>query len=287
MPKNTKNVSERKLQANEENAKKSSGPKTPKGKRYSGRNAVKHGLFSKQLITNEKDRPAYDDLLMEIIEERAPATTLQFITCEEIVNCTWRVRNSMLFEQKQLKTLLEKEVETSAGEARAPNWYGVSRPDRRNYESLLSHLYQDVRENAGIHVESYKKSLIAFSGNTRLYELLTEWAPQNPDAVLLSEHLIRHAEKFKRPLPDDLIPADKDVKNKLNRMNWEFVLKLIEQEMQHVCHWDHAIKQWQNLYGPDQQHVAGLDTVARYCSAARRDLDRAIERYLRVKEAGL
>jgi len=43
-------VSERKLKANRENAKKSTGPRTARGKAFSRRNAVKHGLCAKDLF---------------------------------------------------------------------------------------------------------------------------------------------------------------------------------------------------------------------------------------------
>ncbi len=46
-------VSKRKLQANRENAKKSTGPKTPRGKAYSRRNALKHGLFVRHITDFE------------------------------------------------------------------------------------------------------------------------------------------------------------------------------------------------------------------------------------------
>lgn len=46
-------VSERKLRANRENAKKSTGPKTFRGKAFSRRNAIKHGIF----------RQLFDDML--------------------------------------------------------------------------------------------------------------------------------------------------------------------------------------------------------------------------------
>ncbi len=46
--------SEKRLKANRENARKSTGPRTQRGKAYSRRNAIKHGLFA---------RPAIDFLL--------------------------------------------------------------------------------------------------------------------------------------------------------------------------------------------------------------------------------
>jgi len=45
--------SERKLAANRENAKKSTGPKTPTGKAFSRRNALKHGLFANNITDFE------------------------------------------------------------------------------------------------------------------------------------------------------------------------------------------------------------------------------------------
>jgi hypothetical protein len=290
MSKHRKNLSDRKLKANRQNAGKSTGPKTPEGKRYSKRNAIKHGLFSTTMIINEKDRPKFDALRMEIIQERAPETVLQFIACEEIVNCTWRVlNNSTLLEQNQLKLLLleKQEVETSAEKAAPPAWYGGDRTDLHNYESVLSRLYQDAKSNAGIHIEKYEGLLAPFSGGTHFFKLLTDWAPQNPDAILIAEHLTLHAKTFKVPLPQELVQPDEDTVANLSRMSWEMILKLIEQEMQHVRDWRHAIAQGWASDSPVQQHMARFDTVCRYSSATRRDLDRAIERYLRVKEAGL
>ena len=58
-PKAKKPVSPRKRLANRRNAKKSTGPKTPEGKRRSGRNAVKHGLLSRDLVVTSATLPRW------------------------------------------------------------------------------------------------------------------------------------------------------------------------------------------------------------------------------------
>jgi hypothetical protein len=50
-----RSVSERKRQANRENSKKSTGPKTTRGKRNSSFNAVKHGLLVQRIIIETDD----------------------------------------------------------------------------------------------------------------------------------------------------------------------------------------------------------------------------------------
>jgi len=59
-------ISERKLKANRDNARKSTGPKTARGKAFSRRNAVKHGLFV-NYVTDfhalKEDPKQYQDLL--------------------------------------------------------------------------------------------------------------------------------------------------------------------------------------------------------------------------------
>ena len=59
-------ISEHKLNANRENSKKSTGPRTLRGKAYSRRNALKHGLFARQFmdfISQLEDPEEWEELL--------------------------------------------------------------------------------------------------------------------------------------------------------------------------------------------------------------------------------
>jgi hypothetical protein len=55
-------VSEARLHANRENAKKSTGPKTAQGKAYSSRNALTHGLLAKTVLFRPDGTPINEDL---------------------------------------------------------------------------------------------------------------------------------------------------------------------------------------------------------------------------------
>jgi len=60
-------LSEARLRANRENAKKSTGPKTSRGKAWSRFNALKHGLLSKKIMFTP-DGKLQDEGLLELLE---------------------------------------------------------------------------------------------------------------------------------------------------------------------------------------------------------------------------
>lgn len=71
-PAKTRMISERKLQANRANAKKSTGPRTPQGKDWARRNAVKHGLLSTALLLRSDHTPVEPELqaVREALQQR-------------------------------------------------------------------------------------------------------------------------------------------------------------------------------------------------------------------------
>lgn len=74
-PKQRAPLSERKLRANRENAKKSTGPKTARGKSFSRRNAIKHGLLVNHVSDFEalcEDPKEFQELLTGLWEQYNP-----------------------------------------------------------------------------------------------------------------------------------------------------------------------------------------------------------------------
>ncbi|MCP4650480.1 MAG: hypothetical protein GY853_10430 [PVC group bacterium] len=97
-----KKVSEKQLVANQKNAQKSSGPKTPTGKQISAQNSMKHGIHAKKTIINsayyKENRYEYEELLESLYDELKPTTSLQEHLVIKIANCLWRARRAVIAE---------------------------------------------------------------------------------------------------------------------------------------------------------------------------------------------
>lgn len=94
-------VSIRKIEANRRNALKSTGPKTPRGKAFSRRNAVRHGLFVRHITDFEaldENREEYDDLLDGLWKQYEPLGKAEEIEVERIAICCWRLRRVWRYE---------------------------------------------------------------------------------------------------------------------------------------------------------------------------------------------
>jgi hypothetical protein len=88
------------INANRENSKKSTGPRTPEGKAISSRNAEQHGTSSRFHELIYRDRPAYARLAKAFIADLKPVGTFEESLVETIIDNQWqinrcRARNEM------------------------------------------------------------------------------------------------------------------------------------------------------------------------------------------------
>jgi hypothetical protein len=94
-------ISQRKLKANRENARKSTGPKTPSGKAFSRRNAIKHGLFVSHRTDFEaldENPQEYEDLLNGLWGQHQPIGKGEEVEVERIALCYWRQKRAWRHE---------------------------------------------------------------------------------------------------------------------------------------------------------------------------------------------
>src|ERR671924_197476 len=94
-------ISNRKLEANCRNALQSTGPRTLRGKKYSRRNALKHGLFVKSLTDFEallEDPREYEELVNGLWDQYQPIGKGEEIEVERIAVCCWRLKRAWRYE---------------------------------------------------------------------------------------------------------------------------------------------------------------------------------------------
>jgi hypothetical protein len=85
-------TSDRKAEANRQNALKSTGPKTLEGKTAVPLNAVKHGLLSDQVLLPDEDEDALRELSERLRTELQPEGELESLLVDRITAATWRLR---------------------------------------------------------------------------------------------------------------------------------------------------------------------------------------------------
>jgi hypothetical protein len=85
-------ASDKKAQANRQNALKSTGPKTPEGKASVRHNALKHGLLAQEVLLQEEDEEALKELDERLRAELRPEGEIEDLLVEQIVAAQWRLR---------------------------------------------------------------------------------------------------------------------------------------------------------------------------------------------------
>lgn len=105
------NTSVAKIEANRKNALKSTGPKTSQGKQAVKRNALKHGLLSKEVVIlggdGKESRAEYRNLVARLAQDFRPHGALEEMLVERIAVCYWRLRRVLRAEMGEIRKELD------------------------------------------------------------------------------------------------------------------------------------------------------------------------------------
>lgn len=108
-------TTEKQTEANRENALQSTGAKTEEGKAAVSKNAVKHGIFTKELIIEhgdgKEDRKEYEELLQNLIDYFNPQGQLEAALVEKIAVDFWRLKRVIRFETGSIRKQLDYAIE--------------------------------------------------------------------------------------------------------------------------------------------------------------------------------
>lgn len=279
-------ATERKNVANRRNARKSTGPRTPAGKRYSSQNAVKHGFFSRNPSLSEIEQEEFDTLVSQLEKKYLPKTPLQHLAVRDIAWCTWRRSLALMLEARSTETLMEQteKTETDISETafKPTGFYASSPLDLRAGISFMKGVLEDFRHIRRIRDE-WKPDFDLLFGPT-FFQSLSEWnALVSTDDVMLAHMMRTKAKNWDMHLPGDLeesMKAPTVVVDPLQNENLKE--KLLEFQLRHM---QELLATWQQRA---EANTAGnpriVDFSPRYYTTATRDLHRAVEWFWRLKE---
>jgi hypothetical protein len=277
-------TTERKIKANRTNAQKSTGPKTPTGKRYSSQNAVKHGFFARNPSLSDAEKEEFETLVAQLEKDRPPKTTLQCLALRDIAWCMWRRGIALALEARSTETLMEQTEKTETVVSETPvkpaAFYAESPFDLRTGISWMKSVLEDFRTNQIVR-EEWKPTLQVLFG-PRFFPSLTDWKYVDVLDVRLANMMRTKSNNWNMQLPEPLRGYEKTPLVGDPVQNQHLTEKLLEFQLRHM---QDLLSTWQQR--AEANSVANpriADFSPRYYTTATRDLHRAVEWYWRLKE---
>lgn len=282
-------LSQKKIAANKKNADRSSGPKTDLGKQRSKRNALKHGIFSCELLIDASDKVKFETLRSSLRHDLFPETTLQQVGFERMLISIQKSEIALRLEAKQLKATFEQldGVENAVPESRPAqsllpaNLYYADRTARKAALTLLSRIRSVVEESGFLHAEDLRPEIVQVFGE-KYFSLLTSWAHLSPSTIKMAMAIDKHKQRFGSTSPAAVESRHDDVVVD-PLLSLQMAVKLIQLTQQHV----ESLLCMDGLHADcagQERHVPAVELAARYYTGATRELERAVNWYRYLKE---
>jgi hypothetical protein len=109
-------ISERKLSANRENAQKSTGPRTPEGKRNSSLNSSRHAILAQSILIEEESADRFAEHLNSFIADFCPSDNTERHLVELMAINNWRMRRFWTLESASIAHEVRHQSEATANE---------------------------------------------------------------------------------------------------------------------------------------------------------------------------
>ena len=143
-------TTEKQTEANKQNALVSTGPMTDEGKAIVSQNAVKHGIFARDLIISsgdgKEDEQEYRELLDGLVVSLNPAGQMECLLVEKIAVDFWRLRRVLRFESGSIRKVLDMAISDYYNKA---DWQGIkeNKTDEELDEEIAE--YRDRQDKRG------------------------------------------------------------------------------------------------------------------------------------------
>jgi hypothetical protein len=154
---------EKQTAANRKNAQLSTGAVTETGKAIVSRNAVRHGIFTKDLVINsgdgKEDAQEYQEILDNLEKSMNPSGQMEYLLMEKIAVDFWRMKRVIRFETGSIRTYLDMALYEFYGKAN----YDGSKDNKTNAEldKDISHQKECIEWNKK-YIKCLRKGAVKF-----------------------------------------------------------------------------------------------------------------------------
>lgn len=160
-------TTEKQIEANKKNALLSTGAVTEEGKAIVAKNAVKHGVFARDLIISSGDgrenEEEYRQLLHNLIESLNPQGQIEYLLVEKIAVDFWRLRRVLRFETGSIRKYLDMVIYDYYNKA---DWEG--KKINKTNEELDKEIakQQEFLDWNNAYIKALKKGVVSFDNPT-------------------------------------------------------------------------------------------------------------------------
>ena len=103
-------TNQKQIDANRNNAQQSTGPKSEEGKAVVGMNAMKHGIFSKQIVIDGESQKEFQALKKEFYDQFHPSGLLESLLCDRALAAAWRLSRVAQMESMLINHAIKNAV---------------------------------------------------------------------------------------------------------------------------------------------------------------------------------
>jgi hypothetical protein len=225
--------SEKQVLANQQNALKSTGPKTDEGKAIAARNSLKHGLLAKEVVITEgegaEDQVAFNALMADLVKQFEPASVLEGMLVEKIAVSYWRLRRAMRYEAG----LIRKELDSAMDD-----FYNEKNNSRERSHLTDRELDIKLQENQKVldfwkdNIKRIKESRKSGKDLESIYNIDYEWHNSITTYFCLLEYISEKDPKVIRTILNERGTTDDEIWNahinfcsiKIDRYNYDIEL---------------------------------------------------------------
>jgi hypothetical protein len=278
-------VSARKSEANRQNALRSTGPRTARGKAKSRGNALKHGFFARDFFTYfavQRENPQeFQDLVARLRADWKPVGRLEELEVEHIAVCWWKRLRLWRYENAEMRGA-QGEV---AVRGLVSNPRELMLPKDKALIALLESAEKEIQSNGAISPE-LKDKILASDPAFR-----ERWSDLEQTARKIAEERQEQAAKIlAERSPGLLMIAAKDLAERhtgFQTARDQFIALLqVKLAIKSIVEWTE--QQYESVMNVAYERQAipsseALDKILRYGGTIERELNRAYERLERLQ----